>query len=99
MSERGGREGGGLRTFIFASRRRQTISLRDWSSDVCSSDLWPSRTLGIADHVLELCRRVRDGQRDRNPAGPPDPPLRSEERRVGKELRTLGAADACNKYG
>src|SRR5206468_507371 len=29
----------------------------------------------VPDHVLELCGRVRDGQRDRNPAGPPDPPL------------------------
>src|SRR5438874_7365666 len=26
-------------TFFFSSRRRHTISLRDWSSDVCSSDL------------------------------------------------------------
>src|SRR6267378_4908807 len=25
--------------FVFSSRRRHTISLRDWSSDVCSSDL------------------------------------------------------------
>src|SRR5699024_11954585 len=25
--------------FLFASRRRHTISKRDWSSDVCSSDL------------------------------------------------------------
>src|SRR5699024_11549300 len=25
--------------FFFASRRRHTISKRDWSSDVCSSDL------------------------------------------------------------
>src|SRR6266576_5875456 len=25
--------------FFFSSRRRQTRSLRDWSSDVCSSDL------------------------------------------------------------
>src|SRR5207249_5841051 len=25
--------------FIFSSRRRHTISKRDWSSDVCSSDL------------------------------------------------------------
>src|SRR6267378_6217252 len=24
--------------FFFSSRRRHTISLRDWSSDVCSSD-------------------------------------------------------------
>src|SRR5690349_386558 len=26
---------------FFSSRRRHTRSLRDWSSDVCSSDLWP----------------------------------------------------------
>src|SRR5437868_11381425 len=26
-------------TFFFSSRRRHTISKRDWSSDVCSSDL------------------------------------------------------------
>src|SRR6266496_3118941 len=32
--------------FFFSSRRRHTRSLRDWSSDVCSSDLemlWPER--------------------------------------------------------
>src|SRR5438105_14000227 len=27
------------RCFFFSSRRRHTISTRDWSSDVCSSDL------------------------------------------------------------
>src|SRR5690349_15669955 len=27
-------------SFFFSSRRRHTRSLRDWSSDVCSSDLW-----------------------------------------------------------
>src|SRR6266496_5370780 len=27
-----------LRIFFFSSRRRHTRSLRDWSSDVCSSD-------------------------------------------------------------
>src|SRR5260221_2580466 len=26
--------------FFFSSRRRHTRSLCDWSSDVCSSDLW-----------------------------------------------------------
>src|SRR5438874_3733220 len=30
---------GELRLFFFSSRRRHTRSLRDWSSDVCSSDL------------------------------------------------------------
>src|SRR5699024_12222214 len=28
-----------LRSFFFSSRRRHTRSKRDWSSDVCSSDL------------------------------------------------------------
>src|SRR5690349_24254195 len=28
--------------FFFSSRRRHTRSLRDWSSDVCSSDLAPA---------------------------------------------------------
>src|SRR5699024_11260253 len=29
--------------FFFSSRRRHTRSKRDWSSDVCSSDLWCER--------------------------------------------------------
>src|SRR3712207_7772089 len=42
--------------FFFSSRRRHTRYWRDWSSDVCSSDLgWPAaeapapRDLGLAD--------------------------------------------------
>jgi len=31
--------------------------------------------LGVADHVLELGGRVRDGERDGDSTGPPDPPL------------------------
>jgi hypothetical protein len=31
--------------------------------------------LGVADHVRELCGRVRDGERNGDAAGPPDPPL------------------------
>src|SRR5438067_8695870 len=89
--------------FFFSSRRRHTRSKRDWSSDVCSSDLdvtSPSRT-----------RRWR-GRADSMVAGAPEPlvmkplllfagvlivspgpwntigrtTLRSEERRVGKEI-------------
>src|SRR5438105_10518054 len=36
--------------FFFSSRRRHTRSTRDWSSDVCSSDLWakqPERLQGV----------------------------------------------------
>src|SRR5207247_4435629 len=39
--------------FFFSSRRRHTRSTRDWSSDVCSSDL---RVRGDADRVVELYR-------------------------------------------
>src|SRR5690349_24009013 len=50
----------GLVQFFFSSRRRHTRSLRDWSSDVCSSDLpsapWatPARALfaGFADRLV-----------------------------------------------
>src|SRR3712207_7020170 len=38
--------------FFFSSRRRHTRYWRDWSSDVCSSDLW---------HIL---RRKKEGVED-----------------------------------
>src|SRR5438105_1192777 len=42
--------------FFFSSRRRHTRSTRDWSSDVCSSDLFLARALavGAAGSVLGL---------------------------------------------
>src|SRR5438105_11161384 len=65
--------------FFFSSRRRHTRSTRDWSSDVCSSDLGFAAHLGFA----------RDG-RLRRRAPPPRSAFRyrSEERRVGKECRS-----------
>src|SRR5436190_9658180 len=38
----------GHRTFFFSSRRRHTSSLCDWSSDVCSSDLYASVPIAAA---------------------------------------------------
>src|SRR5699024_12200693 len=52
--------------FFFSSRRRHTRSKRDWSSDVCSSDLGQGEILsgpavGLADEALERWKqRVRD---------------------------------------
>src|SRR5690349_14778641 len=40
--------------FFFSSRRRHTRSLRDWSSDVCSSDLFPMDMNPYADLRLAL---------------------------------------------
>src|SRR6266513_2126535 len=61
--------------FFVSSRRRHTISKRDWSSDVCSSDL---RRADLPNR----CGRGDDVGSARG--GRP----RSEERRVGKESRT-----------
>src|SRR5699024_6299413 len=39
--------------FFFSSRRRHTRSKRDWSSDVCSSDLVPAVGAGTANTEFE----------------------------------------------
>src|SRR5215510_2781507 len=69
-----------LRFFFFSSRRRHTRWPRDWSSDVCSSDLY-YRPLGSAD-----VRALIDGGFQAFNAGRLSE--RSEERRVGKECRS-----------
>src|SRR5204862_3380542 len=71
--------------FFFSSRRRHTRSLRDWSSDVCSSDL-----VALAPFELSPPEwRERDilTQAELNSTGIVQPFERSEERRVGKEGR------------
>src|SRR5207245_8756637 len=71
--------------FFFSSRRRHTRCYRDWSSDVCSSDLLeyqhvaplvPAQTYDPKAPAQEF--EYTDG---RGRVG------RSEERRVGKECR------------
>src|SRR5438105_8951199 len=51
-------------SFFFSSRRRHTISTRDWSSDVCSSDLaqhkFLQRSVSRApEGICVALRRVR----------------------------------------
>src|SRR5207247_4474308 len=57
--------------FFFSSRRRHTISTRDWSSDVCSSDLegftdyyayrllLQARVLSVASYIDSLNQALR----------------------------------------
>ena len=42
------------RRFFFSSRRRHTRWSGDWSSDVCSSDLYQAETKDLAEHNLLL---------------------------------------------
>src|SRR5947209_12397212 len=87
--------------FFFSSRRRHTRYWRDWSSDVCSSDLaGPGRRLsarpqGAVRQVRLRLRALRPFRRRLHPlpdqfrpAHPRRRAPRSEERRVGKEWRS-----------
>src|SRR5215204_7222266 len=49
--------------FFFSSRRRHTVSLRDWSSDVCSSDLLQRLLLAVEDADLVGAHLGRPGRR------------------------------------
>src|SRR6266513_4477109 len=63
--------------FFFSSRRRHTISKRDWSSDVCSSDL-----------EIVKCHQPGELAEAAFVGGAEGGAARSEERRVGKECRS-----------
>src|SRR3989440_7864110 len=101
-SERGFSACSALLLFFFSSRRRHTRSDRDWSSDVCSSDLTPHGIVTVPAAVLvRVTVTDRTDQVDTQElltqlvhvhnARVEDLPhgvLRSEERRVGKECRS-----------
>src|SRR5204863_6393006 len=83
--------------FFFSSRRRHTRSLRDWSSDVCSSDL---QIGGFSESdssnppiwlIRVRCANTVGVATHALPVTSPSsiqPDQRSEERRVGKECRS-----------
>src|SRR2546422_5017202 len=88
--------------FFFSSRRRHTRCSRDWSSDVCSSDLSKPKLFvhggndehGAVEKVKALIPTLPGNKHlavvegvDHFFAGKLDQ-LRSEERRVGKECRS-----------
>src|SRR5206468_9492382 len=80
--------------FFFSSRRRHTRSDRDWSSDVCSSDLSRrmlfqsgSRTTSNVVELLKILFEQGEEPLGLSIVG------RSEERRVGKECRSRWAPD------
>src|SRR5207253_3277887 len=80
--------------FFFSSRRRHTRWPRDWSSDVCSSDL-----------AADFSASARFGKFDRGTMrsfvlaciGGCEIRSRSEERRVGKECKFRRSRDCYKK--
>src|SRR3712207_8841111 len=83
--------------FFFSSRRRHTRYWRDWSSDVCSSDLaprlqdWSTPAQFVRPFRLETEQGVAFSPLLHHGRRPPDrntSSRRSEERRVGKECRS-----------
>src|SRR5207245_8739327 len=71
--------------FFFSSRRRHTRCYRDWSSDVCSSDLISPAAVLKGRALPSAARSTAPAPGRRAP--PPRRRARSEERRVGKECR------------
>ena len=71
--------------FFFSSRRRHTRLRRDWSSDVCSSDLVSDRSTYLykTTDYGDTWQKITDGIHDNDFSW-----VRSEERRVGKECRS-----------
>src|SRR5436309_16106826 len=86
--------------FFFSSRRRHTIFSRDWSSDVCSSDLKHWR---LAQRMSQLALALEAEISARHLSfletgrALPSRDMRSEERRVGKEGRSRGGRSHYKK--
>src|SRR3712207_8102114 len=83
-------ESSDLTLLFFSSRRRHTRYWRDWSSDVCSSDLSCYEAfIHIGDSMFNQHAKWLKVTRDldwRRPVASLN--YRSEERRVGKECRS-----------
>src|SRR5690625_7531302 len=82
--------------FYFSSRRRHTRWPRDWSSDVCSSDLksdatdeeiWAALRIAQADEFVKEKKGGLDSLISQGGTNLSGGQRRSEERRVGKERR------------
>src|SRR5690606_40665042 len=76
----------GLCLFFFSSRRRHTRFSRDWSSDVV---LFRSQ----AQHRTRAIRQIAHDFDARTERRCLPQPVRSEERRVGKECRSRWTRD------
>src|SRR3546814_1190833 len=76
-----------LSFFFFKQKTAYEMRISDWSSDVCSSDLFGQNAVrDQCDHVSDFSERAALGRRlPRSEGTLLGDPCRSEERRVGKE--------------
>src|SRR5204862_3069952 len=83
--------------FFFSSRRRHTRSLRDWSSDVCSSDLVIEATERLTGRAIERAY-VDKGYRGHHTPNPRRVFMSGQKRgvfgRIKRELRRRSAIEA-----
>src|SRR5438874_9988275 len=89
--------------FFFSSRRRHTRSLRDWSSDVCSSDLSTRRSsrcrtpydevccISLSSCLITLCVDDRKFNRHVSSAARPVAAATSRNASTGRARRTDSA--------
>src|SRR3712207_7828389 len=90
--------------FFFSSRRRHTRYWRDWSSDVCSSDLIGQAAVTVVfavgksaliavvstgdEHLIGMFYLATCHKQQQHREQREEREKRSEERRVGKECRS-----------
>src|SRR5699024_11892619 len=91
--------------FVFSSRRRHTRSKRDWSSDVCSSDLIgeisfisqsvaPILQLAVSlDYAIFLLHRFQDFRQET------DDPTEAMKRAIKKSFPAITASAATTFFG
>src|SRR5690606_40310247 len=97
LGERAGSRTSASRLFFFSSRRRHTRFSRDWSSDVCSSDLGGCPASRATPVPPPPCLRIRLDARSVVMYSSAE--VRSEERRVGKKYRSIAAYVFRNRKG
>src|SRR5699024_12040673 len=95
--------------FVFSSRRRHTISKRDWSSDVCSSDLKYLLSLNLVHRRIGGLESCYICDKCSCLCSPPDRRLRNAcsnksascscsppDRRLRNELIMTGLLNVCS---
>src|SRR5215813_14110638 len=80
--------------FFFSSRRRHTRCGRDWSSDVCSSDL-PAQRIGVAEALRMYTRNAAAALGLAGEIGQLTPGTRADAVLLSRDPLTVPPDDLC----